>query len=48
MAKIPFSQEIKDLVITKLGDMNFVQEIVTEIYDLFRVISLFFIMYCSA
>lgn len=35
-AKIPFSQDIKDLVLPKLSDMNFVQEIVNELYCLFK------------
>ncbi|RNA41501.1 Phosphatidylinositol 4-kinase type 2-beta [Brachionus plicatilis] len=35
-AKIPFSQEIKDLVLPKLSDMNFVQEICTELYEVFK------------
>lgn len=36
-AKIPFSKETKDLVLPKLSDMNFVQEIVNELYELFKV-----------
>ena len=36
MAKLPFSQEIKDLVMPKLSDMNFVQEIVNDLYGLFK------------
>lgn len=35
-AKIPFSKETKDLVLPKLSDMNFVQEIVNELYELFK------------
>ncbi|CAF0942331.1 unnamed protein product [Brachionus calyciflorus] len=35
-AKIPFSQEIKDLVLPKLSDMNFVQEICNELYEVFK------------
>lgn len=36
-AKIPFSQEIKDLVLPPLSDMNFVEEMCTELYQLFKV-----------
>ena len=39
-AKIPFSQEIKDLVLPKLSDMNFVQEICNELYEVFKVTNL--------
>lgn len=35
-AKIPFSQEIKDLVLPPLSDMNFVEEMCTELYQLFK------------
>lgn len=35
-AKIPFSQEIKDLILPKLSDMNFVQELCNELYNLFK------------
>ena len=38
-AKQPFSQEIKDLVLTKLADMNFVQEICSELYAIFKVMA---------
>ena len=37
-AKIPFSQEIKDLVLPKLSDMNFVQSLSNELYELFKVV----------
>lgn len=36
-AKVPFSQEIKDLVLPQLSDMNFVQELCDELYELFKV-----------
>lgn len=36
-AKIPFSQEIKDLVLPQLSDMNFVQDLCDEMYELFKV-----------
>ena len=35
-AKIPFSQEIKDLVLPQLSDMNFVQDLCDELYELFK------------
>lgn len=35
-AKVPFSQEIKDLVLPQLSDMNFVQELCDELYELFK------------
>ncbi|RWS01895.1 phosphatidylinositol 4-kinase type 2-alpha-like isoform X1 [Dinothrombium tinctorium] len=35
-AKIPFSNEIKELVLPTLSDMNFVQELCDELYDLFK------------
>merc|ERR1719470_593014 len=34
-AKIPFSQETKDLVLDKISDMNFVQDICDDMYGLF-------------
>ncbi|XP_037923005.1 phosphatidylinositol 4-kinase type 2-alpha isoform X3 [Hermetia illucens] len=35
-AKVPFSQEIKDLVLPILSDMNAVEELCQELYELFR------------
>jgi len=35
-AKIPFSQEIKDLVLPLLSDLNFVEELCTDLYELFK------------
>lgn len=35
-AKIPFSNEIRELVLPKLSDLNFVEELCTELYQLFR------------
>ena len=40
-AKIQFSQEIKDLVLPQLSDMNFVQDLCDEMYELFKVSSSF-------
>ena len=39
-AKQPFLSEVSSLVLPKLSDMNFVQELCNELYELFRVISL--------
>ena len=36
-AKLPFSQEIKDLILPKLTDMNFVEELIVEIRETFHV-----------
>lgn len=36
-AKVPFSKEIKELILPQLSDMNFVQELCDELYDLFKV-----------
>merc|ERR1712183_1076495 len=35
-AKIPFSKNIRDMVLPKLSDMNFVQDLCDEMYNLFR------------
>ena len=37
MAKVPFSDEIKELVLPQLSDMTFVQELCDDIYELFKV-----------
>lgn len=36
-ARLPFSQEIKDLVLPQLSDMNFVQSLCDDLYELFKV-----------
>lgn len=36
-AKIPFSEEIKEHVLPLLSDLNFVEEMCNDLYDLFRV-----------
>ena len=41
-AKVPFSTRIRDLVLPKLSDMNFVQDLCDDLYNLFEVISLSF------
>lgn len=35
-AKIPFSQDIKDLILPSLSDQNFVEELCNELYELFK------------
>ncbi|CAL1543163.1 unnamed protein product [Lymnaea stagnalis] len=35
-AKVPFSQEIQDLLLGQLSDMNFVQDLCDDLYDLFK------------
>ena len=37
-AKIPFSDEIKALVLPKLTDMDFVQDLCEDLYQLFKVL----------
>ena len=36
-AKTPFSAEIKELVLGPISDMNFVQELCDELFELFSV-----------
>lgn len=35
-AKVPFSDEIKELVLPQLSDMNFVQDLCDDLYELFK------------
>lgn len=35
-AKVPFSQRIRDLVLPKLSDMNFVQDLCDDLFNLFK------------
>ncbi|XP_061186377.1 phosphatidylinositol 4-kinase type 2-alpha-like isoform X1 [Saccostrea echinata] len=35
-AKVPFSDEVKELVLPQLSDMNFVQDLCDDLYDLFK------------
>lgn len=35
-AKVPFSQDIKDLILPLLSDLNFVEELCNELFELFR------------
>ena len=37
MAKQPFSQEIKDLILPQLSDASFVQSLCDDLYELFKV-----------
>lgn len=36
-AKVAFSQETRDLVLSRLSDMNFVQDVCEDLYELFKV-----------
>ena len=36
-AKTPFSNEIRELVLSSISDMNFVQELCDELFELFSV-----------
>ncbi|XP_060772780.1 phosphatidylinositol 4-kinase type 2-beta isoform X1 [Neoarius graeffei] len=35
-AKVPFSQETRDLVLSRISDMNFVQDLCEDLYELFK------------
>jgi len=35
-AKVPFTKKMRDLVLPKLSDMNFVQDLCDELYNLFK------------
>ena len=37
MAKVPFSEETRDTFLPLLSDMNFVQDLCDDLYELFRV-----------
>ncbi|XP_077865297.1 phosphatidylinositol 4-kinase type 2-beta-like [Saccoglossus kowalevskii] len=41
-AKTPFSNETRDLVLPMISDMNFIQELCDDLYELFKVIYHFF------
>lgn len=43
-AKIPFSHEIRDHILPLLSDMNFVQEMCNDLYQLFKVKNLRFLL----
>ena len=36
-AKVPFTKKMRDLVLPKLSDMNFVQDLCDELYNMFKV-----------
>ena len=36
-AKVAFSQETRDLVLSHLSDMNFVQDLCEDLYEMFKV-----------
>ncbi|KAJ8247764.1 hypothetical protein GJAV_G00250050 [Gymnothorax javanicus] len=35
-AKVPFSQETRDLVLSRISDMNFVQDLCEDLYEMFK------------
>ncbi|XP_036407413.1 phosphatidylinositol 4-kinase type 2-beta-like [Megalops cyprinoides] len=35
-AKVPFSQETRDLVLSQISDMNFVQDLCEDLYEMFK------------
>ena len=37
-AKVPFSQEIRELVLPKLSDPNFIKDLEEDLYELFKVL----------
>ena len=39
-AKVPFSQEIRELVLPKLSDPNFIKDLEEDLYELFKVCQL--------
>ncbi|MEE6462351.1 hypothetical protein FKM82_001566, partial [Ascaphus truei] len=38
-AKVSFSQETRDLILPRISDMNFVQDLCEDLYELFKVIT---------
>lgn len=38
-AKVAFSQETRDLVLSRLSDMNFVQDLCEDLYEMFKVLT---------
>eukprot|EP00794_Sanderia_malayensis_P005641 gene5641-6337_t len=40
-AKVPFSERIKEAILPKLSDMNFVENLVQDLYELFRTLRCF-------
>lgn len=36
-AKVAFSQETRELVLSRLSDMNFVQDLCEDLYEMFKV-----------
>ncbi|KFM62804.1 Phosphatidylinositol 4-kinase type 2-beta, partial [Stegodyphus mimosarum] len=37
MARTPFSTETRDLILPRISDMNFVQELCDDLYELFKM-----------
>lgn len=40
-AKVAFSQETRDLVLSRISDMNFVQDLCEDLYEMFKVQTFF-------
>lgn len=36
-AKVPFSEETRNLILPNISDMNFVQDLCEDLYELFKV-----------
>ena len=45
--QVPFSQETKDLLLPKVSDMNFVQDLCDDLHDLLRVSKSFAFFHAS-
>lgn len=45
-AKVPFSQETRDLVLPRISDMNFVQDLCEDLYEMFKVQCNMFPFFC--
>ncbi|KAI6069618.1 Phosphatidylinositol 4-kinase type 2 [Aix galericulata] len=39
-AQVPFSQETRDLVLPRISDMNFVQDLCEDLHELFKILNL--------
>jgi len=42
-AKVPFSLETRDLVLSRISDMNFVQDLCEDLYEMFKVGNLMYL-----
>ncbi|XP_074085788.1 phosphatidylinositol 4-kinase type 2-beta isoform X2 [Macrotis lagotis] len=39
-AKVPFSEETRELILPRISDMNFVQDLCEDLYELFKILNL--------